>query len=114
MNYEEWKKDYLSKNPQHCHFSDWELRAEFSSFAPAKQKIASSQTNLSVASTKDIETNLSVASTKDIETKLDELNENLKFFKRYIFLITIALFVMISWTALVVTGKWWKWFNFLF
>ena len=102
MNYEEWKKDYLSKNPQHCHFSDWELRAEFSSFAPAKQKIASSQTNLSVAST------------KDIETKLDELNENLKFFKRYIFLITIALFVMISWTALGETGKWWKWFNFLF
>lgn len=102
MNYEEWKKDYLSKNPQHCHFSDWELRAEFSSFAPAKQKIASSQTNLSVAST------------KDIETKLDELNENLKFFKRYIFLITIALFVMISWTAFGLTGKWWKWFNFLF
>ena len=102
MNYEEWKKDYLSKNPKHSHFSDWELRAEFSSFAPAKQKIASSQTNLSVAST------------KDIETKLDELNKNLKFFKRYIVLITIALFVMISWTALGVTGKWWKWFNFLF
>ena len=43
-----------------------------------------------------------------IEKKLDELNENLKFFKRYIVLITIALFVIMSWTALGATGSWWK------
>lgn len=101
MNYEEWKKDYLSKNPN-CTLNDWELRTEYSSFVPAKQNIASPQTKLSLAST------------KDIETKLDELNENLKFFKWYIPLITIALFVIISWTALGATGNWWKWFSFLF
>ena len=38
--------------------------------------------------------------TSSLEKKIDELNENLKFFKRYIVLITIALFVIMSWTAL--------------
>ena len=47
-----------------------------------------------------------------LEKKIDELNENLKFFKRYIVLITIALFVIMSWTALGATGSWWKWFGF--
>jgi len=51
-------------------------------------------------------------SSPSLEKKIDELNENLKFFKRYIVLITIALFVIMSWTALGATGSWWKWFAF--
>lgn len=49
-----------------------------------------------------------------IEKKIDELNENLKFFKRYIVIIAIALIVLMSWTALGATGSWWKWFAFVF
>ena len=47
-------------------------------------------------------------SSPSLEKKIDELNETLKFFKRYIVLITIALFVIMSWTALGATGSWWK------
>ena len=53
-------------------------------------------------------------SPSNIEQKLDELNANLVFFKRFIVLITISLFVLMSWTALSATGSWWKWFGFLF
>jgi hypothetical protein len=52
-------------------------------------------------------------SSLSLEKKIDELNGNLKFFKRYIVLITIALFVNMSWTALGATGSWWKWFAFV-
>lgn len=51
-------------------------------------------------------------SSPSLEAKIDKLNENLNFFKRYIVLITIALFVLMSWTALGATGSWWKWFAF--
>ena len=58
---------------------------------------------------KDLEQTFSFPS---LEAKIDKLNENLNFFKRYIVLITIALFVLMSWTALGATGSWWKWFAF--
>ena len=51
-------------------------------------------------------------SSPSLEAKIDKLNENLNFLKRYIVLITIALFVLMSWTALGATGSWWKWFAF--
>ena len=53
-----------------------------------------------------------IFSSPSLEAKIDKLNENLNFFKRYIVLITIALFVLMSWTALGATGSWWKWFAF--
>ena len=55
---------------------------------------------------------LQTFSSPSLEAKIDKLNENLNFLKRYIVLITIALFVLMSWTALGATGSWWKWFAF--
>ncbi len=60
------------------------------------------------------ETSPANTSMAQIEMKLDDLNKNLLFFKRFIVLITITLFAMLSWTALTATGEWWKWFSFLF
>jgi hypothetical protein len=49
---------------------------------------------------------------ESVLVKLDEINNNLAFFKRFIVLITISLMAILSWTALSATGSWWKWFAF--
>ena len=105
-NFEEWKVEYLKKKPN-SNLTDWELRTEFANYLPLPMKVENHDSRM----TSDNETEQKFSS-PSIEKKIDELNENLKFFKRYIVLITIAFFVIMSWTSLRATGSWCKWFDF--
>jgi len=105
-NFEEWKVEYLKKKPN-SNLTDWELRTEFANYLPLPMKVEKHDSLM----TSDNQ-NEQKFSSPSIEKKIDELNENLKFFKRYIVLITIAFFVIMSWTSLRATGSWCKWFDF--
>ena len=80
----------------------------------SKPKAETASTNEKSEPKKVSETPPPNTSMVQLEKKLDDLNETLVFFKRFIVLITITLFAMLSWTALTATGSWWKWFAFLF
>ena len=80
----------------------------------SKPKAENASTNEKSEPKKVSETPSPNTSMVQFEKKLDDLNETLLFFKRFIVLITITLFAMLSWTALTATGSWWKWFSFLF
>ena len=67
-NFEEWKVEYLQKNPN-SNLTDWELRAEFANYVPPPKKVEKSA-KVNQKSPPSIEKS---SSNSSIEHKLDRL-----------------------------------------
>ena len=73
-NFEEWKKEYLKKNPN-SDLTDWELRTEFANYVPPPKEYVPTPKKVQKSAKVNHKSSPSLepSSTKQIEDKLDKL-----------------------------------------